>query len=139
MFVVRKEENVKHWMENHKRKLEWMNKRVNVFKRCCFWYFVSDDQFLRLFEIILRVTFLFRSSILSAFIQWKSELNFTLFFEVLQGPFWLFCKLKKTKTARGLLCFLIKFAISIERLWCAESLQILKRTKVQSSHLLMSY
>ena len=39
----------------------WMNKQVNVFNRCSFWNFVSGHQFLTLLEIILWVTFLFRS------------------------------------------------------------------------------
>ena len=63
------------WKTWHK--LEWINKRVNVFKRCYFWYFVSGHQFLRLLiEIILWVTFLVRSVMLNVFIQsMKSELN----------------------------------------------------------------
>ena len=77
-------------------KLEWINKRINVFKRCYFWYFVSGNQFLRLLiEIILWVTFSVRSVMLNVFIQsMKSELNWTLFtliFEVSCRSFWLFC------------------------------------------------
>ena len=48
-------------------KLEWVNKQVNVFNRCYFWNFVSGHQFLTLLEIILWVTFLFRSLILTLF------------------------------------------------------------------------
>ena len=55
------------WKTWHK--LEWINKRVNVFKRCYFWYFVSGHQFLRLLiEIILWVTFLVRSVMLNVFV-----------------------------------------------------------------------
>ena len=109
------------WKTWHK--LEWINKRVNVFIRSYFWYFVSSHQFLRLLEIILWVFFLFRSLILSVFIRsMKSELNwtlFTLFFEVLRRFFWLFCKVNKTKTSRRLPCFLIEFIVSVEKLGCA--------------------
>ena len=103
------------FFENLKHKLEWINERVNVFKRCYFWYFVSGHQFLRLFEIILWVT-------LSAFIQlMKSELNwtlFTLFFKILKRSFWLFSKVKKTKITRGLPCFLTEFIVSVEKRGC---------------------
>ena len=49
------------------QKLESVNKQVNVFNRCYFWNFVSGHQFLTLLEIILWVTFLFRSLILTLF------------------------------------------------------------------------
>ena len=110
------------WKTWHK--LEWINKRVNVFKRCYFWYFVSGHQFLRLLtEIILWVTFLVRSVMLNVFIQsMKSELNrtlFTLIFEVSVRSFWVFCKVNKGKTTCGLPCFLIEFMVSVEKLGCA--------------------
>ena len=121
------------WKTWHK--LEWINKRVNVFKRCYFWYFVSGHQFLRLLiEIILWVTFLVRSVMLNVFIKsmtvilnvfiqsMKSELNWTLFtliFEVSCRSFRLFCKVNKGKTTCGLPCFLTEFMVSVEKLGCA--------------------
>ena len=99
------------WKAWHK--LKPINKRVKVFKRCYFWNFVIDHPFLRWFEIILWFTFMFWSSILRVFIQsMKIEFNwtfFTLFFEVLWRHLCLFCKVNKTKTTRGLPCFLIEF------------------------------
>ena len=56
---------IRIWKTWHK--LGWMNKQVNVFNRCFFWNFVSCYQFLTLLEIILWVTFLFRSMILTLF------------------------------------------------------------------------
>ena len=55
-------------------KLEWINKRVNVFKRCYFWYFVSGNQFLRLLiEIILWVIFSVRSVQVWELFNFKNE------------------------------------------------------------------
>ena len=109
------------WKAWHK--LKRINKRVKVFQRCYFWNFVIDHPFLRWLEIILWFTFLFRSSILRVFIQsMKIEFNwtfFTLFFEVLWRYLCLFCKVNKTKTTRGLPCFLIEFVVYVEKLGCA--------------------
>ena len=87
--------------------------------------------------------FLVRLFVLSAFIlPMKIELNwilFTLFFEVLRRPFWLFCKVNEIKTTCDLTCFLIEFMFCVEKL---ESLsnndKILKCMKIQAIHLLMS-
>ena len=109
------------WITWHK--LEWINKRVNVFFYVTFDAFFQVINFLDCLKSFLWVTFLFRSLILSVFIRsMKSELNwtfFTLLFEVLRRSFWLFCKVNKTKTSRRLPCFLIEFMALVEKLGCA--------------------
>ena len=60
-------ENMKFCIWKTLHKLEWMNKQVNNFNRCYCWNFISGHQFLRLLQIILWVTFLFRSLVLALF------------------------------------------------------------------------